>query len=147
MTSGPAPRSSTLISDGVCRAWYNIDQIRYEVPTVIARATHGRPLRLSQEVAQALIAALPGLAISTVETTEPLLTAFPLVHRNAIAYPDGVFLALAQRLELPFITVDRRLHNRVRHLPEVLWLGAYRQIVAAIADELADRRTPHQRLP
>jgi predicted nucleic acid-binding protein len=101
--------------------------IRYEVPSVIAHATIGRAPRLSREVAQQSIAAFLALGIQMVETTELLLAAFLLVHQLGIAYYDGLYVGLAEQLDLPFITADRRLYERIRHLPNVVWLGSYAQ--------------------
>jgi predicted nucleic acid-binding protein len=100
--------------------------IRYEIPSVITHATSGRAPRLSQAVAQESIAAFLALGIQTVETSDVILDAFLLVHKHGIAFYDSLYLALAQQLDLPFITADRRLYERIRSVPNVVWLGIYR---------------------
>ncbi len=46
-----------------------------------------------------------------------------LAHQHGCAFCDALYLALAQRLGIPFITADRRLHQRIGHLPDVVWLA------------------------
>jgi predicted nucleic acid-binding protein len=100
--------------------------IRYEIPSVITHATIGRAPRLSQDVAQESIAAFLAFEIQTVETNEMILDAFLLVHKRGIAFYDGRYLALAQQLDLPLMTADRRLYERIRSVSNLVWLGTYR---------------------
>jgi predicted nucleic acid-binding protein len=99
--------------------------IRFEVPAVITHATIGRAPRVSQDVARESIEAFLALGIKTVETPALILAAFPHVHQYGIAFYDAVYLALAKQLDLPFITADRRLNDRIRNLPGVTWIGDY----------------------
>ncbi len=51
--------------------------------------------------------------------------AYALVHQHGIAFYDALYLALALQLDVPFITADRRLYQRIAQLPLVVWLGDY----------------------
>ena len=57
--------------------------------------------------------------------------AYRLVHEHGCALYDGLCLALAQLLGIPFITADRKLYRRVGHLPEVIWLADYQPVATA----------------
>jgi predicted nucleic acid-binding protein len=37
-----------------------------------------------------------------------------------------LYVALAERLPLPLLTAGRKLNDRIRHLPNVLWLTDWR---------------------
>jgi len=53
------------------------------------------------------------------------MAAYPLVHQYDCALYDALYLALAQQLALPFVTADRRLYERIRHLSYAVWIGDY----------------------
>lgn len=38
---------------------------------------------------------------------------------------DGLYLALAQQLHIPFITADNKLYQRIKNRSDVIWLGDY----------------------
>jgi predicted nucleic acid-binding protein len=99
--------------------------IRYEVSAVITHATIGRAPRLTQQVARESIAAFLSLGIQTVETNDLILAALPLAHQRGIAFYDSLYLALSNQLDLPLITADGKLYDRIRSLRQVIWLGAY----------------------
>jgi predicted nucleic acid-binding protein len=103
------------------------DQIRYEVPNAIAVATIGQAPRLSQEQGREAIGEFVGLGLPTIADNELVTAAYPLVHQYGIAFYDALYLALALRLSIPLITADRRLYNRLRQLPGVIWIGDYLQ--------------------
>ncbi len=103
------------------------DQIRYEVPNAIAVATIGREPRLTPEQGREAIEEFLALALPTVVDDELIAKAFPLVHQYGIAFYDALYVALAQRLGIPFITADRRLYDYIRQLPAVIWIGDYAQ--------------------
>jgi predicted nucleic acid-binding protein len=99
--------------------------IRYEVGSAITVATLGRAPRLSRVEGELAIAEFLALHIET-RTDEVLIpAAHALVHQHGCAFYDALYLALADRTGLPFITADRRLHQRIGHLPNVVWLGDY----------------------
>jgi predicted nucleic acid-binding protein len=67
------------------------------------------------------------LQLTAHENDELIQAAFSLVRRHGIALYDGLYVALSQELHLPFLTADRRLYDRIRVLPAMLWLAAYTQ--------------------
>lgn len=101
------------------------DYIRYEVPNAITVATQGRQPRISQQQGKEAIEEFLALGLTTFDGNELLLAAYPLVHQYGCALYDALYLALAQSLTLPFITADRRLYQRLRQLPSILWIGDY----------------------
>lgn len=102
------------------------DHLRYEIASTLTVATLGERQRLSATVAERALDYFLRLGIETVGTDALIRAAFPLVHRHGIAYYDALYLALADNLGVPLITADRRFYQRVRTLPQVLWLSAYR---------------------
>jgi len=98
---------------------------RVEIPAVITHATLTTPPRVTQMVAREEIATFLELDIEALESPELMLAAFDGVHQHGIALYDSLYLSLAQRLAIPFITADRRLYERIRHLTDVIWLGDY----------------------
>src|SRR5262245_20825821 len=101
------------------------EQIRYEVPSAIAAATLGTGARLPVDLARLAIEKFLALGIETRRGDDLILAAYPLVHQHGIAFYDALYLALAQQLALPLVLADRRLHQRIRDLPEVVWIGDY----------------------
>jgi len=100
-------------------------QILYEVPSAIALATRRAQPRLSEADAQRAITAFTDLGIQTFTDAALLRATYPLCQQLAIAFYDAAYLALAQRLGIPFITADDKLYRRTRQLPGVLWIGDY----------------------
>lgn len=101
------------------------DQIRYEVCNAIAVATIGPTPRMTAEQGKEAVEEFLGLGLPTVADNELIAEAYPLVHQYGCAFYDALYVALAERLEIPFVTADRRLYERVRHLPYVIWIGDY----------------------
>lgn len=101
------------------------DVIHLEVASAITSATLGRRPRITIVEGEAAIAAFIRTAIETRPGTDLVAAAFGLVHLHGCAFSDAVYLALAQRLHLPFITADRRFYQRTGHLPEVVLLADY----------------------
>ncbi len=101
------------------------DQIRYEVPSAISVATQGRKPRLSQQQGQEAIEEFLSLQITTFDSSELVLSAYPLTHQYGCAFYDALYLSLANRLNIPFITADRRLYRRIQHLPSIIWIEDY----------------------
>jgi predicted nucleic acid-binding protein len=99
--------------------------IRYEVGSAITVATLGRGPRLSRVEGELAIAEFLALQLQTRTDDALIPSAHALVHQHGCAFYDALYLALADRLQLPFITADRRLHQRIGHLPNVVWLGDY----------------------
>lgn len=99
--------------------------INYEVASAITVATVGQNPRLSQTEGREAIEEFLSLGIQTVADPELVLEAYPLVHHYGCALYDALYLALAQRLQIPLVNADRRLHQRIGQLPEVIWIGDY----------------------
>lgn len=101
------------------------DSFRTEVASAITAATLGRQPRLTPDEGRRLIARSLTVSIELVATPQLLEPAFTLVHDHGCAFYDALYLALAQRLGLPFVTADRKFHQRLGHLPDVVWLTDY----------------------
>lgn len=101
------------------------EQIRYEIPSTISVTTVGKTPRMSIEDGQAAIEKFLALGIQTFSTNALILSAYTLVHQRAIAFYDGLYLALSRQLGIPLITADNRLYQRIKSLPEVIWIGDY----------------------
>ncbi|HLB12681.1 MAG TPA: type II toxin-antitoxin system VapC family toxin [Dehalococcoidia bacterium] len=99
--------------------------IRYEVPSAIAAAARGRAPRISPEQGMEAIGEFLSLGLKTVDTAELISDAYLLVHRHDCAFYDALYLALAQILDAPLITADRKLYQRISELPKVIWIGDY----------------------
>ena len=99
--------------------------IHLEVASAISAATLGQQPRLSIQEGELAIAAFLATAIETRSERDLIPTAFTLVHHLGCAFYDALYLALAQRLGIAFITADRRLHRRIGHLPDIVWLANY----------------------
>jgi predicted nucleic acid-binding protein len=101
------------------------DYIRYEVPSAITVATQGRQPRLTQQQGQEAIEEFLSLQIRTLESSDLLLSAYPLVHQYGCALYDALYLSLGNRLNVPLITADRRFYRRIQRLPFIIWIGDY----------------------
>ncbi len=99
------------------------EHIRYEVPSAITAATRGRQPRLTEEQGREAINEFLALGIRLVGDDELVRAAYPLAHRHGCAFYDGLYLALAERLQFPFLTADQKLFDRVGHLPYVRWIA------------------------
>lgn len=101
-------------------------QILYEVPSVIIMATRQVAPRLSLDDARQAVDDFLDLGIR-VETDIGLLhDTYQLSVALDVVFYDAAYLALAHRRGVRLITADRRLYQRMRHLPEALWIGDWR---------------------
>jgi len=99
--------------------------IRYEVASAVAVAARGKPPRINPEKGQRSVERFLALGLRIEDDDALILEAYPLVYQYDCALYDAIYLALAQRLALPLLTADRRLYQRIRHFPNVLWIGNY----------------------
>ncbi len=93
------------------------DEVQLYAPDILlmelANALRYSPLTSAEEIPQAL-ELLSELNITTIEfELEILLSAVTLSLVNDLAIYDSYFLALAQALELPLITADRKMLSRL----------------------------------
>jgi len=101
------------------------DAIFSEVVSAITVATLGRQPRITRQLGRLAIVRFLDLELRTLPGKDFLPAAFDLVHQYGCALYDAIYLALAQRLGIAFITADGKLYQRIGHLPEVVWLGDY----------------------
>lgn len=99
------------------------EHIRYEVPSAITTATRGSRPRLTLEQGRQAIEEFLALGLTTVSDAALVVAAFHVAHRYAIALYDALYVALAHRVGCTLVTADRRLYERVGHLPSVQWIG------------------------
>lgn len=90
---------------------------RSELASAITVATIGRNPRLSVVDSQAAIANSLGIDIKTHPDAALIPAAYSLLHQYRCALYDALYLALSEQVGLPFITADRKLYQRVSHLP------------------------------
>ena len=77
--------------------------------------------RISVQQGQEAIEQFLALYLTIVDTNELIIAAYPLVHQFAIAMYDALYVALALQLNYQFVTADRRLYDRISHLPIAVW--------------------------
>jgi predicted nucleic acid-binding protein len=100
-------------------------QIRYEVPSAITTATSGRRPRFPVEVGRQLIETFLTLGLPTVDDDAIIYNAYELAQHHSIAFYDALYLAVAERLKLPFVTADSKLYERIGKLPYVQWIEEF----------------------
>ena len=100
--------------------------IRHEVASAITVATRGQSPRITHTQGREAIEEFLELGISTIDDSELILSAYRLVQEHGCAFYDSLYLALAQRLNVPLVVADRRFYQLVSELQEVVWAGDYR---------------------
>jgi predicted nucleic acid-binding protein len=104
---------------------YAPEQLIAELGSTLSVASSVRRGRIDKTAARDKLAAFLTLGIVTTPSSSLVISAFDLAGQlNCSAY-DALYLALAQRLSVPLINADQRLHERLGHLPGVLWLSDY----------------------
>lgn len=101
------------------------EHIRSEVPSAVTVATIGKHPRLSREEGKAAIDEFLALGLKTVSRDELIVAAYSLVHQYRCSFYDALYVALALDLQLPLITADRKLYERIKELPGIIWLADY----------------------
>lgn len=87
----------------------------------------GRRGRIPQGEDQRVVQSFVDLEIPLIDVTplyERILWFSKTYQRSAY---DGAYLALAENLQVPLITGDRKLYQALRlHIPWILWIGEYK---------------------
>ncbi len=99
--------------------------IQYEVASAITAATIGQNPRLSQAEGEAAIDEFLTIQMNVVDDSKIIVDAYKLVHQYGCSFYDCLYLALSQQLNIPFITADNRLYQRIKKLPNVIWVADY----------------------
>lgn len=98
--------------------------LRYEVPSAI-RAGY-RTKRLTLEGSRAAISRFLSLQVPTIDDASMIEAGYEHSLRFGCSLYDGVYLALAESLDCPFVFADRRLRNGLgEEFPRALWLTDY----------------------
>ncbi len=87
--------------------------IHYEVFNALMVASRLRMPRLTQDDAIQAMEEFLRLAIPTITDDALLRSARTVAFRYGCAFYDGLYLALAERLNIRLITADRKLYNLV----------------------------------
>ena len=99
------------------------DHFRYEVPAALRAATRRRPQRLTRDQAEQAAAEFLGFAIPTVTDDTLVTDALAVSFTYDCGFYDALYVALSQRLAIPFLTADDKLYRHSRQLSNVLWLA------------------------
>jgi predicted nucleic acid-binding protein len=87
---------------------------------------HVRRFGYAAEQAQADVADLRALALHSVSTADLIGDTLPITLTHAISAYDACYVALAQRLSVPFITADEALVRKLAGTSyAVQWLGRF----------------------
>ena len=63
--------------------------------------------------------------LPTHDDDQLITDAYAAAQQYGCAFYDGLYLALAQRLDVRFILADRPFYDRIAQLPFVVWLADY----------------------
>ena len=98
----------------------------YEVPNAITVAAQRRS-RMSEAEARLALAEFLALDIPAIADESLVLAAQDVAFQRGCAFYDALYVALAERLNLPLLTADRRLFELLAPHPLVLWIADYRE--------------------
>jgi predicted nucleic acid-binding protein len=101
------------------------DQIVAEMASSLSVASSLSRARLSRETARQQFVSFLAANIEMSSSLDLVLEAFDLSHQYTCAVYDALYVVLARRRAIPFINADRKLHDRVGHLPGVVWVADY----------------------
>jgi predicted nucleic acid-binding protein len=100
------------------------EHIRYEVPSAFRNAM--RTNRLTLEQVRRAIAGFLAWPITTVRDDDVILAASDQAVRFGCSFYDGLYLALAESTQHPFVHADLRLRNALgTQFPLAIWLDDY----------------------
>lgn len=100
------------------------DHIRYEITNAVRNALRTRRVPVPAE--RQAITNFLDLGIPTVGANALLIAGYDYALRFDCALYDGLYLALADRAQCPFIHADRRLHNTLNgRFARELWIESF----------------------
>ena len=99
-------------------------QIRYEVPSAVRNAV--RIGRQTPADGRATITDFLALPLDAVDNNDLIEAGYDQAMRFGCSFYDGLYLALAETLDCPFVFADLRLRNALgAKFPRALWLTDY----------------------
>lgn len=101
------------------------EQLRYEISNALTVATRTTPPRLTPRQAEAAIADFLRLPVPTFTDDQLITSAYHLAQHHGIAFYDALYLAVAERLGIRFITADRRLYCLTSQRTDIVWLAEW----------------------
>jgi predicted nucleic acid-binding protein len=98
------------------------DHFRYEVPAAIRAATRRKPPRLTRAQGEQAVGEFLSFAIPTISDDALVTDAYATSYAYDCGFYDALYVALAQRLGIPFLTADAKLYPHIQQLPNVIWI-------------------------
>jgi predicted nucleic acid-binding protein len=101
-----------------------LGQFRYEVPSAIRNAF--RTKRLTHRAGRAAVSRFLSWQVPTVDDAALIEVGYEQALRFGCSFYDGLYLALAESLDCPFVFADQRLRNGLGlNFSRALWLSDY----------------------
>jgi predicted nucleic acid-binding protein len=101
------------------------EQIVAEVGSALSVAALPARGRVAASAALESLRTFLAYRVVTTPSRDLAEAAFALSHQHGCAFYDMLYLALANRFGIPLLVADLKLLNRVRHLPQVVWIADY----------------------
>ncbi|HEY7031593.1 MAG TPA: type II toxin-antitoxin system VapC family toxin [Thermomicrobiales bacterium] len=101
------------------------EQIVAEIGSTLTVAASATRNRIQKNAARAGFYWFLALPIATVPIRDLGSEAYDLSEQHSCAFYDALYVTLAKRRAIPFINADRKLHDRIGHLPGVIWVADY----------------------
>ena len=101
------------------------EQILAEIGSTLTVAASSTRNRIQKQAARSGFFRFLALPIETVPTRDLGSEAYDLSEQFSCAFYDALYITLARRRAIPIINADRKLHDRVGHLPGVIWVADY----------------------
>ena len=105
------------------------EQILAEIGSTLAVAASSARNRIQKNAAREGFSWFLALPIETVPIRDLGSEAYDLSEQFSCAFYDALYVTLARRRAIPFINADRKLHDRVGHLPGIIWVADYASII------------------
>lgn len=101
------------------------EQILAEIGSTLTVAASSTRNRIQQEAARAGYSRFLALPLDTVPIRDLGSEAYDVSQQFSCSFYDALYLILARRRAIPFINADRKLQDRIGHLPGVMWVADY----------------------